>query len=350
MRAVHDERRKAEKEYYQKLVDAATNAPFSDRDPSHHIESPLEAVLRKHLKITLNTHEAFHQQLLMDYQRGLGKIALEKQLLTERTMRNFPHDPDHPERLSQLAEIDRKGEEKKELLAKELERTEKLLTSAYDKYLTDYLPSPSTIPVTVSLSVPERQFIAPEVVLRPDDSMAVVLRKLSSAMEEKGMMVVEVPACEDFTVSFISPFAPTIERGGAEEELEMEERGGYHGNETSGVKGQMNILDQVLHSDCKPVLEFTLKPGTELRFKGAIILEGETPSQCFAATFVKGQSRSVDYFTCKDCGFNWVCRPCAEMCHKGHTLVSYVRNHRPTWACCYCPKKKKCAIQSKPTT
>ena len=38
----------------------------------------------------------------------------------------------------------------------------------------------------------------------------------------------------------------------------MEERGGYHGNETSGVKGQMNILDQVLHADCKPVLEFTL--------------------------------------------------------------------------------------------
>ena len=32
----------------------------------------------------------------MDYQRGLGKIAQEKQMLTERIMRNFPHDPDHP--------------------------------------------------------------------------------------------------------------------------------------------------------------------------------------------------------------------------------------------------------------
>ena len=28
------------------LFISATNAPFSDRDPSHHIESPLEAVLR----------------------------------------------------------------------------------------------------------------------------------------------------------------------------------------------------------------------------------------------------------------------------------------------------------------
>ena len=38
-----------------------------------------------------------------------------------------------PERLSQLAEIERKGEEKKELLAKELEKTEQLLTSTYDR-------------------------------------------------------------------------------------------------------------------------------------------------------------------------------------------------------------------------
>ena len=37
------------------------------------------------------------------------------------------------DRLSQLAEIERRGEEKKEVLAGELERTEKLLSSAYDK-------------------------------------------------------------------------------------------------------------------------------------------------------------------------------------------------------------------------
>ena len=80
--------------------------------------------------------------------------------------------------------------------------------------------------------------------------------------------------------------------------------GGNHDDERGsggGVKGQMNILDQVLHADCKPVLEFSLvsaqnlpknsgsllivwwticyilppqKPGTELRFKGAIVLVG----------------------------------------------------------------------------
>lgn len=71
------------------------------------------------------------------------------------------------------------------------------------RYLTDYLPSPSTIPVTVSLSVPDRKFLAPEVVLRPEDSMAVVLRKLRSAMEDKGMRVSEFPVCEEFTISIV---------------------------------------------------------------------------------------------------------------------------------------------------
>ena len=37
---------------------------------------------------------------------------------------------------------------------------------------------------------------------------------------------------------------------------------GYRGSEapasSGGIKGQMNVLNQVLHSDCKPVLEFNL--------------------------------------------------------------------------------------------
>lgn len=46
----------------------------------------------------------------------------------------FPYTSLATDRLAQLAEIDRKGEEKKAILAKELERTEKLLSATYDKY------------------------------------------------------------------------------------------------------------------------------------------------------------------------------------------------------------------------
>lgn len=61
--------------------------------------------------------------------------------------------------------------------------------------------------------------------------------------------------------SSFSPFAPVNE----ERDNEMSEgdgaSGGYHGNEGSslgGIKGQMNILDQILHADCRPVLEFNM--------------------------------------------------------------------------------------------
>lgn len=59
----------------------------------------------------------------------------------------------------------------------------------------------------------------------------------------------------------LSPFAPTNEGRDADEDLESDASSGYHGNEVAapgGVKGHMNLLDQVLHSDCKPVLEFSL--------------------------------------------------------------------------------------------
>ena len=67
-----------------------------------------------------------------------------------------------------------------------------------------------------------------------------------------------------------SPFAPTNEGSGVEdedEEVETEAEGasgGHHGSKAAapgGIKGRMNLLDQVLHPDCRPVLEFSLVSG-----------------------------------------------------------------------------------------
>ena len=75
-----------------------------------------------------------------------------------------------------------------------------------------------------------------------------------------------------------SPFAPTNEGSGVEdEELEVEAEGasnGHHGSKAAalgGIKGRMNLLDQVLHPDCRPVLEFSLVSG-EWRGKGRILI------------------------------------------------------------------------------
>ncbi|CAI8035154.1 hypothetical protein GBAR_LOCUS19748 [Geodia barretti] len=213
------------------------------------------------------------------------------------------------ERLSQLVEIEHEGRGEEGDVAKELEKTDNCSPPPYDRQgIMQY--------ITVSLSVPERQFLAPEVILRPEDSMAAVLKKLRSAMEESGMAIAEFPPCEEFTVSIINPFART--------------------NEGVWPTSPRWVELTVVTMTTREHRVGSKKPGTELRFK--------EPSFCGGQT-----ARGIDYFTCRDCGFNWVCQPCAEICHKGHSLVSYLRNHKPTWACCYCPKKKKCSIQDKPS-
>ena len=62
---------------------------------------------------------------------------------------------------------------------------------------------------------------------------------------------------------------------------------------------------------------------------------------CFSVEFVSGADMVVDYFRCETCNLNWVCRRCSERCHSGHEVVPYILAHKPTWACCYCAKKKK---------
>ena len=74
--------------------------------------------------------------------------------------------------------------------------------NCYSRYLTDHLPPPSTIPLNVKLSVPERNFTC-DIVLKPEDSMDVILKKLKTLMEKEDMQIVEFPACEDFEVSVI---------------------------------------------------------------------------------------------------------------------------------------------------
>ena len=49
----------------------------------------------EHLKQSLKQHEAYHQQLIMDYKRGVAKIGQEKHMLAQRAIQEF-HNPDHP--------------------------------------------------------------------------------------------------------------------------------------------------------------------------------------------------------------------------------------------------------------
>ena len=67
----------------------------------------------------------------------------------------------------------------------------------------EHLPPPSTIPVNVTLSVPEKSFVATDVLLKPEENMASILSKLRSLMDKEGLEVVEFPHCNEFEISII---------------------------------------------------------------------------------------------------------------------------------------------------
>ena len=59
----------------------------------------------EHLKHNMAQHEAYHQKLVVDYQIGLAKLAREKHTEAQRTMFEFPHDPNHPGRNGDWAKV-----------------------------------------------------------------------------------------------------------------------------------------------------------------------------------------------------------------------------------------------------
>jgi len=89
-----------------------------------------------------------------------------------------------------------------------------------------------------------------------------------------------------------------------------------------------------------------IPPGSIVELSMPVMYQSQTPKTCFTTEFREGAGQAVDYFSCKDCGLNWICPSCAECCHtaKGHTIVPYLTGHVPSYACCYCPKKKKCSL------
>lgn len=84
--------------------------------------------------------------------------------------------------------------------------------------------------------------------------------------------------------------------------------------------------------------------GWALVVDGAVFLASEEIKPCFAHEYGRpgrDPEELVDYFTCGQCQLNWVCASCAALCHRNcRDVRPFSLNHTPTWACCYCSKKK----------
>eukprot|EP00826_Nyctotherus_ovalis_P065139 TRINITY_DN956_c0_g1_i1.p1 TRINITY_DN956_c0_g1~~TRINITY_DN956_c0_g1_i1.p1 ORF type:complete len:377 (-),score=114.85 TRINITY_DN956_c0_g1_i1:132-1262(-) len=98
--------------------------------------------------------------------------------------------------------------------------------------------------------------------------------------------------------------------------------------------------------EAKTLRELKVLHGTRVELKGDLLWESDIPKPCVTLNFRAEDKRAFDYFSCETCALNWVCEPCIQQCHKGHSYKSHMKDHVPTWACCYC-LKKECKLPNK---
>ena len=114
-----------------------------------------------------------------------------------------------------------------------------------------------------------------------------------------------------------------------------------------GTSGRVMVNKDDLDSQSFNSLGLTMQ-ATKVILRAKIEFKSEQPLECITCTYSKEDPLNThyDYFSCKTCNINWICSNCSMACHSGHEILPHILNHRPTYACCYCMKKKVCKIKN----
>ncbi|KAH3763348.1 E3 ubiquitin-protein ligase TRIM39 [Pelomyxa schiedti] len=347
------EKDKASKEYFESLISKAesggipppsvttsTTSSTTSTPSATKALSPIEEICHTHVKRCLAAYQEYYQDLLKkknEKQEAL-KAEFAKKLASVHSLYegllNNPSLQGSREATRAQQELAVKGvtqqcEEQISKIQAEFDNAVQLLLEGYNQYMSEFAPDPSFVPVSVCLSIPSHKISFPKVTLRPTDCMHDMKRILTDLLDKKGNPVVTFPDTCIFVIkrSLDSSAAPPLL--------------------TASATSTPTSTTEEAMEPTKAVHRYRIIPGTEIMLTGPIQLKSDQPQQCFAAIFQKGKNFTMDYYTCADCKLNWICKPCAEHCHKTHKVTPYITNHVATWACCYCMKNNKCTLTPK---
>ncbi|XP_064607813.1 tripartite motif-containing protein 75-like isoform X2 [Liolophura sinensis] len=323
---VLQEQDKSETQYFESLISKATSTTANE---TFSLQTPVENVLKKHLLSSLAAHEKFCQELKKEFISRTQKLEEGmKRTISELAQ----HGLSEEELQSQTEDLLKTLKRQKDGLSKDLESCVQLVATAYDKHLSNHIPTVDILPVKVSVFLLEKDVRLDNIQLKPTDSLSDIQEIVELSLAERNDPIVSMG--DDVQWLVFGPFA----KGSNWEMQAVAQDIIEHGN--TNHPGVCVIQDKTMIS-----VQYCIKPNSDLVVWGNVKCKSDLPKLCFVKLFSPGEQKSVDYFSCKQCGFNWVCRSCMEICHQGHNVVPYIMNHQPTWACCYCPKKKTCIIQ-----
>lgn len=307
--AVLTERDKAEEEYYNKVFGSGS----TENQTFNHRPTAFENILKKHMKASMLSHQRYFDNLRGEFERKLK--LLENGISSASQWQN---------QVNGASIEDIKAE-----LAKNLDDSERLAAEAFDKYLQDNVPKLELVPVTVSVYIADKDIRIEDIVIAPSNSLSVIKPVVENVMKQRSNDILSWE--EEQGVKLL--FGPLVK------------------NNTYNIEGALSNLGDgqsivPIQWDSKLVLQHSMRPGSEIVLSKVFRCQSDLPKQCFAAIYVQGAQQACDYFTCTKCSVNWICKSCIQCCHQGHSIRPFAMNHSPSWACCYCPKKKLCHLQT----
>jgi len=298
MTTIIHEKEKASKEYFDRLINGGINPIQSN----HQITvSPIEQTILSHIQKHIKNYH--------DYQKKLDEnTAVRKQQMKEKyssliKTAQTKKDPKEKRRLK--AERDEKNGE----LTIIREQTLKIIEKTIEKYMKDFSIPNLIFPVIIHISIPHKNELIKYIQLEPPDTIATLRKEVSRYMEAKGDSVLSFEKVNIFAL--------------------------VQGEGDPGIP----ITD-----DNIPIIEhYNPGPGALFVLQGHLKCAKEAPKICYKVLHPTLEPIvPIDYWTCKNCTLNWLCGACVESCHKGHDVNHFIKQ-TPTWACCYC-QKKKCLI------
>jgi len=328
IQTILQEKEKASKKYFESLIkrenlrssQEANTTASSSSSPNQKSITPIEEVFYKHMKRSVMSYEDYFQELKKRYEATRAKTqeqyatkmsAIHKQLELELRKAENPRLKNQTEQ--QIQQLTKECDQKLQELDSLFSSTSSRLLAAYDSHLKDFVPLPWETSVQVSVLVPSKQYAFEDVTLRPEDSVRVVRDILKSKFEALANPVIEFSSNTLFFLA--GPFE------------------------------DFNSPNLSLLDENRPVSQLKMLPGSKLVLRGDIKLKSDGPKKCFRLIFVKDTNQKEDFYACKTCKTNWICKECSKTCHQGHDIADHIKGHAPTWACCYCFKTKACRLQ-----
>jgi hypothetical protein len=342
--AVHANKKQAADNYMKNLLSPKVGDP-NGGGAGVAVQSPVESVFQKHARKSLLAYEEYYESLVASTNKKkaelkqkvsgeLDKIqgALHAEFKVAEMLEDYQKHaaedempvPLQPGMLSRSSSEEAAVNRAKELckdykdtlrrLDEDLAHCVDLLVKSYDTYMSSIAPSPFLVPIPLTLRLANKKLFF-DVSLRS----TTIIRDLRDLLKEKTSSV----------GNGIVDFGPDswigIRRKGAVADAD---------------KDLERVVDErvTLH-------ELKVDPGSDIVLCGAVRLAKDAAPVCFSVTYEPGAE--VDYLHCKTCKLNWICAPCADACHSGHVLLPFRKAHKPSYACCYCVKKKLCKIQNK---